>query len=540
MMYKLLKSKHLNKYFLMRLLPVLFIAIFLSVGYYTYFIFNDTLNAIEDSKIKEVEEVAKQISNGLDLSLKKHQLVVDDLLVQPGLRVAMDLYNDISQNRQESYKKFLDRKYGMLKEQLPYLKGYNCITKDGNYINGNYGYTLDFNKFIKSKEFASLTKGNDNNIWVVNRDANWLTDVDYNDISIIHKVYDKSGRNLAGYFILTIDVKIMETFYYKSSIGTSLHVVILDDYNNPIFTTHKTYCELGVGRILKTVHVKDLSKGYILDIGKYIVNIKAIDSNGWKVLVYANKDLLTASLRSSITSHLLSIILYSLLISLVIFLESYILMKVVTDKQIVNYKLQLTDNMNDKLRMYKHDFMNHLQIINGLIELEFYDKAGEYIVNTANEGISINKYGDIGIPEIESIVYSAIAKAIDKGYEVKYDFVKVEDNLEIDMYDLSRILLNLTKNALHALDSSSEPSKTLEINITEELGCLVFKISNSTPLIPEEIRKNIFEKGYTTKGAEGKGLGLHIVKQLVQKNGGLLSLKVDERGNHFTVSFPTK
>lgn len=533
-----LSYRHLDKYFFIKFLPILFVAIFLSVSYYTYFIFNDTLKAIENSKIKEVEEAVIQITNGFNLSIKKHQVTVDDLLDQPGFRVALDIYNDISIDRQKNFRRFLERKYDILNKQLPYLKGYYCIGNDGTYIGGKPGYYVDFNKFIKSDTFKELSNNDVDNVWIVNKSADWLISSEDKDISIVHKVFDKSNKVLVGYYIISMDFKILDTFYYKNSVDGALKVVLLDGDNNPICTTNRNYLELKVDEIIEGNQDGDFKSLYQVDGDKYLVIIKSISTNGWKVLVYANKKHLTANLRSNITGHLIPMILYSLLISLIIFLESYMLLKVVTDKQNTDYKLQLTNNMNDKLRMYKHDFMNQLQIVSGLIELKFYDKAHEYIVNTANEGISINKYGDIGVPEIESIVYAAIAKAIEKEYEVHYDFIKLDDKFYVDTYDLSRILLNLTKNAIYALDSSDDSSKSLTIKIYEELGCYIFKISNSTPIIPEDIRNHIFEKGFSTKGNDGKGLGLYIVRQLVKRNGGILSLQVNDKGNHFIVSFP--
>ena len=531
-------SKYLDKHFFIKFLPLSFIVIFISVGYYTYFIFNDTIKTIENSKISELQESVKQISNSFNLSIRKQQENIDDLIQLPGFKIALDLYEDISDIRRNSFENFIERKYENLKHQLPYMEGYYCFGVNGRKINGSENYELDFNKFIRSEEYKELQSNQEDNLWIVNREVDWVDTGSKDNISIIYKVPDKNNKKQVAYFMITMNHKILDTFYYNNDIEGISKIIILDRNNKPISKDYIGNIGFDIDKIVKDSDEKKGSQ--VLDVNgdKYVFVVEDIQLNQWKILIYGNKVDLTADLRDNITGHLIPIILYSLMISLIIFLESYLLLKVVTDKQTMNYKLNLTNNMNDKLRMYKHDFMNHLQVISGLIELEFYDKAHNYIINTGNEGISINKYGDIGIPELESIIYAAISKAIELEYEVDYDFIHIRDDFYVSTYDLSRILLNLTKNALYALQESSNPNKSLNIKIIEELGCYVFKISNNTPIIPEEIRKNIFNKGYSTKGNNGKGLGLYIVKKLVKKNGGIISLQVDELGNHFIVSFP--
>ena len=118
------------------------------------------------------------------------------------------------------------------------------------------------------------------------------------------------------------------------------------------------------------------------------------------------------------------------------------------------------------------------------------------------------------------------------------DCMKLESNLSVKIYDLTKILTNLLKNAMYALDKAEDDGKKLTIRIYEELGDYVFEVINNVPVISEDLRSQIFEKGFTTKGKAGSGLGLHIVKRLVEKNKGDIELKVDEQGNHFIVRFP--
>nr|WP_286673041.1 Spo0B domain-containing protein [Anaeromonas frigoriresistens] len=195
------------------------------------------------------------------------------------------------------------------------------------------------------------------------------------------------------------------------------------------------------------------------------------------------------------------------------------------------------EDMNSKLRMYKHDFFNHLQIIQGLLELKQPERAKKYLTDVVKEGRTITSRYEIGIPEIEATIYSAINKAKNSGIDVEINSTELSEEIGVNLYDLSKILTNLLKNAIQALETSEEDHKLLKINIYEDLGEYVFSIYNNTPIISEEIRENIFNKGFSTKGKKDRGLGLYIVKKLIEKNGGNIELDIDE-GNYFIVRFP--
>jgi sensor histidine kinase regulating citrate/malate metabolism len=212
--------------------------------------------------------------------------------------------------------------------------------------------------------------------------------------------------------------------------------------------------------------------------------------------------------------------------------------KLMIDKDMVYYRLAVTEELNTKLRLYKHDFANHLQIINGLIELNRPEKAREYIKNVAGDGFIISDKYEIGIPEIESAIITSIYDAEKYNIEVIINAINLDKNFSNKAYALSKILSNLIRNAMFALKEEEGTDKQLTIKIYEENRQYIFEIINNKPLITKELQKKIFAKGFSTKGAKGSGLGLYIAKNLTEKNGGSIELKVDDIGNHFIVSIP--
>ncbi|PLX68174.1 MAG: hypothetical protein C0603_08690 [Denitrovibrio sp.] len=82
---------------------------------------------------------------------------------------------------------------------------------------------------------------------------------------------------------------------------------------------------------------------------------------------------------------------------------------------------------------------------------------------------------------------------------------------------LEQIILNLVRNAVEAVEDSESPM--LWVRAVREDDKVVISVSDNGKGIPEEIQKMVFNEFYTTK-ASGTGIGLYIVKELVQKYNG--------------------
>ncbi len=101
--------------------------------------------------------------------------------------------------------------------------------------------------------------------------------------------------------------------------------------------------------------------------------------------------------------------------------------------------------------------------------------------------------------------------------------------------DLNQVWTNLIHNALQAMKNKG----TLQIDVFMQNCYAVFSITDSGDGIPANIQSKIFEPFFTTKApGEGSGLGLDIVKKIINKHNG--SIKVDSIPGKttFTVSLP--
>jgi PAS domain S-box-containing protein len=101
--------------------------------------------------------------------------------------------------------------------------------------------------------------------------------------------------------------------------------------------------------------------------------------------------------------------------------------------------------------------------------------------------------------------------------------------------ELNQVWTNLVHNALQAMDNQG----TLTIGLTEHDRLVKISIADSGKGIPEEIKGKIFDPFFTTKPAgEGSGLGLDIVKKIVEKHQGKIEFESIPGKTTFHVFLP--
>ncbi len=124
---------------------------------------------------------------------------------------------------------------------------------------------------------------------------------------------------------------------------------------------------------------------------------------------------------------------------------------------------------------------------------------------------------------LESMVLASTSFMEGTGISITKDFsekVMVDTDKEL----LSQVVINLLKNACEALimDDVKDPAISISLNQVNHESRI--DISNNGPLIPNEIREQIFIPFFTTK-EEGSGIGLSLSKQMMLQMGGDLVLR---------------
>jgi signal transduction histidine kinase len=108
---------------------------------------------------------------------------------------------------------------------------------------------------------------------------------------------------------------------------------------------------------------------------------------------------------------------------------------------------------------------------------------------------------------------------------------------------LLQLLLNLFDNSVYWLQQTSKKDKQIEVLLDGQKGQMIF--SDNGPGIDKDDAPYIFEPFYSGKGEEGRGLGLYIARQLLERNEysiDLAELNSDKilPGTNFIISFITE
>ncbi|MCM4160592.1 GHKL domain-containing protein [Antarcticibacterium flavum] len=113
---------------------------------------------------------------------------------------------------------------------------------------------------------------------------------------------------------------------------------------------------------------------------------------------------------------------------------------------------------------------------------------------------------------------------------------KEEILAKFDRTQLIRVVTNLVKNATQALQDIPDPKILVRVEEVEDMVSIT--VSDNGVGIAEENKEKVFEPKFTTKSS-GMGLGLAMVKNLVETYGGSITFTSKRnKGTIFTVKFP--
>ncbi len=149
----------------------------------------------------------------------------------------------------------------------------------------------------------------------------------------------------------------------------------------------------------------------------------------------------------------------------------------------------------------------------------------------------------LNIHEVLQRVLQLVTADVDARLKLIADYDPSIPQLYADFDQLVQIFLNIVLNAVQALKGVGQIIIRTRIRrhiIIEKqsyrLGVCI-EIEDNGPGIPESIRENLFYPLVTSR-AEGTGLGLYLVQNLVHRNKGIISCTSHNNATIFTVIFP--
>ena len=103
--------------------------------------------------------------------------------------------------------------------------------------------------------------------------------------------------------------------------------------------------------------------------------------------------------------------------------------------------------------------------------------------------------------------------------------------------NLQQVLINLLKNAAYAIRNRTDGR--IGLSLDREGATAVLRVEDNGCGMTPEVASRIWETFFTTKGNEGTGLGLDVVKSIVEAHGGEIGCQTaPDRGATFTIVLP--
>ena len=121
--------------------------------------------------------------------------------------------------------------------------------------------------------------------------------------------------------------------------------------------------------------------------------------------------------------------------------------------------------------------------------------------------------------------------------------ISLENDIEVlcDKIKLIQVIGNVVKNAIDELKDLDKNYKNITIYSIIDKNWSSIVIHDNGRGIPKESLNKIFEFGFSTKGVNGKGFGLHSCRELMHKYSGEISLESSlNNGTTFFIRFPKK
>lgn len=197
----------------------------------------------------------------------------------------------------------------------------------------------------------------------------------------------------------------------------------------------------------------------------------------------------------------------------------------------------------EALRAQTHEYSNKLYMISGLVQLGSNQDAIELIHKETSGYQELVQFLMSKVPD--TLIAAILLGKYNRALELKVEFsIDQESSMrdippQTNREKLVTILGNLLDNAFESVLEADQQEKKVHLFMTDLGHDLIFEIEDSGVGLSDDMAKLIFNKGFSTKKGEDRGIGLHLVDKAVQHLGGYVTVAQSQTGGAvFTVVIP--
>ena len=185
--------------------------------------------------------------------------------------------------------------------------------------------------------------------------------------------------------------------------------------------------------------------------------------------------------------------------------------------------------LGEALRAQTHEHGNRMHTAVALLELGRTDEAIGILTETSRQSqalvdqVAARRDGD---PTVGALLLGKAAQARERGVEWVAEIDPAAPRSALSPVDAVSVVGNLIDNALDAAAAGPEPRWVRIVFAPAPGGALAVSVSDSGAGVAADLRDRIFEHGFSTKpaGADGRGVGLALVRAIVEGAGGAVDL----------------
>ncbi|MEY0337788.1 sensor histidine kinase DpiB [Providencia stuartii] len=215
------------------------------------------------------------------------------------------------------------------------------------------------------------------------------------------------------------------------------------------------------------------------------------------------------------------------------------------DIESLNSQLTQVRQYVENLRSLRHEHLNWMSTLSGLLQMKEYDQALAMIKGESESQQQLidslrKQFAD---KQVAGLLFGKYHRARELGVQLIFIEGCQLSSLPplLSSTEFCAILGNLLDNAFEASLKNNEGNKQVELYLSDEGSEFVIEVADQGCGFPAEMKERWFERGMTTKteSVDGHGIGLYLVASYVKRCDGVVIIEDNQpHGTLFSIFIP--
>ncbi|MFP2823332.1 sensor histidine kinase DpiB [Citrobacter braakii] len=197
----------------------------------------------------------------------------------------------------------------------------------------------------------------------------------------------------------------------------------------------------------------------------------------------------------------------------------------------LNAQLTQIKQYVESLRTLRHEHLNWMSTINGLLQMKEYDRVLAMVQgeSQAQQQLIDSLRGAFADRQVAGLLFGKVQRARELGLTMTIVSGSQLHQLPegLDSTEFAAIVGNLLDNAFEASLRTQQGNKIVELYLSDEGDDVIIEVADQGCGVPEALREKIFEQGVSTRTDEPgeHGIGLYLIASYVRRCNGVITLE---------------